>query len=256
MVRRALVRPVSSSFGDALRHDTRGPAPDHVMARAQHAAYCRALMSIGLEVRVLSSLEQHPDACFLEDRLVAGWGRALVTRSRVASRRGEADTLVAEIGDAVALTVMCAGGLDGGDVIRLGDTLLVGLSERTDREGVEQLRRWVADLDVEVVSIPLESGLHLKCAATPLDRDTLLCVEAWPYRSELPAGVRVITVPEEEAYAANAVATDRGVLMAEGHPAAAAAVAATGRRVTTVDVSAFRRADGSLTCLSVLLPPA
>ncbi|MDP6945459.1 MAG: arginine deiminase family protein, partial [Myxococcota bacterium] len=193
-----------------------------------------------------------PDACFIEDRLVMGWGRGLLTHSRVPERRGESPSVAVAARAFVELTVMRpSGGLDGGDVIRLGDTLLVGLSERTDEAGVRALERWSAGLGVSVVPIEMASGLHLKCEATPLDQDTLLCVDGWPYRSALPGHVECVTVPKHEAYAANAIATEAGVLVAAGYPETAAAVAATGRRVVEVDVSAFRRADGSLTCLSV-----
>jgi len=254
MTRRALVRQVSASFASALRRDSAGRAPDLGRAREQHRAYCQALEGLGLAVQVLPPHDDHPDACFVEDRLVAAWGRGLVTRSLAPTRCGAAPSLAAATRDHLDLTVMTTGGLDGGDVIRLGDTLLVGLSDRTDTAGVRALERWVSTLGVSVVPIALREGLHLKCEATPLGDDTLLCAENWPYREAVPLGVRVVTVPEGEAYAANAVAHGAEVLMAEGYPGAAAAVAASGRRVTTVDVSQFRRADGSLTCLSVLLP--
>jgi dimethylargininase len=264
MADRALVRHVSASFADALRHDSQGPCPDLELARIQHAAYRRALADIGFEVEVLSALDDHPDACFVEDRLVAGWGQGLLTWSRAPSRRGESASIQGAVAQRMPLMVMegqtsggrdggdVSGGLDGGDVIQLGDLLLVGLSERTDRHGVAALEDWTRGQGVTVRALPPSEGLHLKCSATPLGPNTLLCAEDWPHLDALPPRIDVIRIPADEAYAANAVFRGDAVVMAAGYPNAASRVASTGRRVLLVDVSAFKVADGALTCLSVL----
>lgn len=255
MAGRALVRQVSASFAEALRRDTEGPCPELGPARAQHAAYRRALLEIGLELEVLPALDMCPDACFVEDRLLTARGCALLTWSRTPCRRGESASLYEVLAQRMPVTVMdggADGALDGGDVIQLGEHLLVGLSERTDARGVATLQRWARDLNITVQVLPHSEGLHLKCSATPLGPKTLLCSEDWSHISALPSWVDVLRVPATESYAANAVYNGDAVVMAEGYPVAASRVAETGRRVLLVDLSAFKVADGALTCLSVV----
>ena len=250
---RAVVREVSASFSQALRPDSLQADPCVRRAREAHARYCEALDSIGLSVEVLAPLDAHPDACFVEDRIVSRGGRVLVTTSAAPSRRGEASTLVDYLSRGGHCLQMPSAGpatLDGGDVIQLGDVVLVGLSGRTNRAGLEMLRAWLGDRVRRVIGVPVTSELHLKCRASPLDERTLLCVEGWPHLERLPSDIEVIKVPEADAYAANAVAHGGAVVMAHGYPRAAAAVAATGRTVVIVDCAEFRRAQGSLTCLS------
>ena len=254
----ALVRQVSSTFSRALRKELQGPTPDVGLAREQHARYCDALSAIGLDVEVLPPLDACPDACFVEDRVVSLAGRALLTNSSVSARRGEAETLYRHLSSRMDCRWMDPGEdafIDGGDVIVLDSVMLVGLSERTNQAGIEVLRAWTRGLPIEIKVLPVDSELHLKCSASALDPRTLLCVEGWAHGDELPRGTKTICVPPQEAYAANALAYEGAVVIAEGYPFTAAAIAATGRRVVTVDVSEIRRADGSLTCLSVLTDP-
>lgn len=253
-----LTRQVSASFSKALRRDASGRAPDVALAQRQHAAYCDALRELGLSVEVLSPLDTCPDACFVEDRVISVAGRALITRSALASRRGEAETLFRHLNARIACSMMDPDGdasLDGGDVIVLEELVLVGLSERTNRAGLECLEAWVRDLPLSLRVQPLvvDSALHLKCHASPLGPRTLLCAASWPHQAALPKGIERVCIPDEEAYAANVVAVEGAVIVAAGFPRTAEALKATGRRVLIVDTSAFRCADGSLTCLSVAI---
>ena len=248
----AIVRQVSECFAEALRLHEGPSAPDWVAARRQHAAYVEALEALGLKVLVLPPLKGKADACFVEDRLIVLGRDGFLTRSRVVARSGECESLQRALSSHLSLTEMSEGELDGGDVVRLGQLWLVGLSARTNREGVRALERWGRPRGIDVVALQMETGLHLKCEATPLGPDELLCVEGWPYVDALPRRVRLIEVPREEAYAANALAYGGRAIVAAGYPRARQVVARTGREVISLDVSAFKVADGSLTCLSAL----
>ena len=251
----ALVRQVSASFAAALRRDLSQDAPDLALARQEHAAYCRALQEIGLGVRILPPLDDSADACFVEDRVLSFGTRVLLSHSAVKSRRPETQSLL----DALEPDYMCTrmsrtsgACLDGGDVIRLGTRAWVALSERTNELGIACLREWLEASGCSLQALPEVSDLHLKCSASALGPNAILCASSWPYERYLPSDVEVVRIPDAESYAANVVAYGGAVIMASGYPESAALVAASGRRVVLVDVSAFRAADGALTCLSVL----
>jgi dimethylargininase len=252
--RYAIVRPPSPRFTEAL-----GQAPgvtiDLALALAQHAAYVGALGELGLEIVALAPLADFADACFVEDTAIVFGDAALVTRPGAPSRRGEEETVARALGDlGLRLTFMqLPATLDGGDVLRVGSTFFVGASARSNRQGMDALARFARRIDpaARVVPVPLPEGLlHLKCDVSALSDDTVLAACDLPL--DLPAGVRRLDVPRSEAFAANAVAVGRGVLVAAGHPEAAAVLLRAGFVPRPLVTSELAKADGSLTCLSIL----
>jgi dimethylargininase len=220
-------------------------------ARRQHADYVAALRALGVEVRVLPPLRGHPDGCFVEDPAVVLDGLAVLTRPGAASRRGE----VAALGDALAehrpVVRMESGTLEGGDVLRIGDTLHVGLSTRTDRAGIEELARLVAPHGVGVEAVRVRGALHLKTAVTWLGGDVLLANPAWV--DLVPFGRRrVISVAAEEPFGANALRVGEALLVSASAPRTAERVAGLDREVHAVDIAEFHRAEAGLTCLSLI----
>lgn len=255
----ALVRELPDSFAVALGQVEGAPSIDVGRARAQHAAYRAALQRLGHRVVALPADEALPDCCFVEDVAIIVGDRALLTRPGAASRRGE----VAAVADALAgwpgleLHVTPEGArLDGGDVLRVGDVLFVGQSRRTDAGGADALRRAFAPLGLSVVPVPVPEGvLHLKChASSPVD-GLVVVAEGATVAPYLPAGVRRVTVPQAEAYAANTVGAGDVLIVAAGFPETAARLRAEGFTLEVLDVSEFALADGSLTCLSLLRRP-
>ncbi len=250
----AVVRAVPASFANALAAVRPDPPIDVALARAQHAAYCDALVAAGLTLVTVPAGEAHPDACFVEDTAVVAAGLAVVTRPGAPERRGEVDAVAHVLTRFADVRRMAAPAtLDGGDCLRLGDTIYVGLSARSNREGAAQLARWFAPRGLTIVPVPLPPTiLHLKCVASPLAADRVLLAGGALPASTFP-GAAIVPVPAHESYAANALALGDLVLMAAGFPRAREAVEAAGYRVTTLDTSELRKADGALTCLSILL---
>lgn len=248
---KALVRPPTPSFVEALGQ-VQGNAPiAWELAIAQHEAYARALTALGCDVTRLSPEPDLPDACFVEDTAIVLGDSALITWPGALSRRGEIGAVAAALSDSgLALTHMEAPAtLDGGDVLVLGRTVWVGRSARTNREGIETLAAFARRHGYDTREAEVPGGiLHLKCHASPLDEETLLCAPGWL----VGAGARRIEVPAAEAYAANAVAIGRTVLCASGYPRTAELLAAAGFEPLPLDNSEFGKADGSLTCLSIL----
>lgn len=245
---RALTRSIPSSFSQALCAVAPEQPIDVARARAQHAAYCAALAAAGVAVETLAEDEACPDCCFVEDTAVIVGDRALVTRPGAPSRRAETPAVAAALGrwlEVVAMTEPAT--LDGGDCLRVGETVYVGRSARTNALGIAQL----SALGLRVVPVELPRGvLHLKCVCSPLGDGRILLAE-----QSIPAAVfdaGVVWVPAAETYAANAVAVGREVIVAEGHPQTMEALAAAGFTVHAVPASEVRKADGSLTCQSLV----
>jgi len=252
-----LVQALGQNAGQASREDGEAwtVAIDYQLALRQHATYVGALREFGLTIVPVAPLLDYADACFVEDTAVVFGDAALVTRPGAPSRRGEEESVAWVLGNlGLALTRMLPPAtLDGGDVLRVGNTFFVGRSERTNREGIAALAAFAAHIDptarVVVVDLPPDL-LHLKCHVSALSDDTVLAVA--DLALDLPTGVRRIDLPRAEAFAANAVAHNSGVLVAAGHARAAEILAAAGFLPRPLDTSEFKKAAGSLTCLSVL----
>jgi len=255
---RALVRAVPASFVDALcasRPVESGglggrtaPQIDVALARSQHAAYTAALRACGVAVELLPADDACPDCVFVEDTAVVVGDVALVTRPGAPSRRAETTAIAAALACHVRVVAMSdPATLDGGDVMRLGTTLYVGRSARTNAAGIAELA--AAFPALRVVALDLPPGvLHLKCICSPLGDDRVLVAED---TLEFPS-VDVVQVPSAETYAANAVAIHGHVVVADGFPRTHEALAARGLVIHPVPVSEVRKADGSLTCQSIV----
>ncbi len=250
---RAITRAIPDTFPNAVVRSAPVEPIRVDVARRQHRAYVEALEALGLAVEVLPAAPRYPDSCFVEDCAVGARGVALITRPGVASRRGEETAVAEALRPHVRLEFTTEPAtLEGGDCLRIGRRWYVGRSDRTNAAGILRLRAVFEPLGFEVVEVPVGRSLHLKCLCSYLGDGWLLLVEG----TIAPGGfrdVRVLTVPTEEASAANCVAVNGTVLMPAGCPITRRAIEATGLGVRELDTSEIRKADGSLSCLSVLL---
>jgi dimethylargininase len=248
----AITRPVSPSLaGCELTHLSREPI-DVARATAQHAAYERLLGSLGARVVHAPSAPELPDAVFIEDTAIVLDEIAVVTRPGAASRRAE----TAEVGALVAayrpVRAMTAPAcLDGGDVLRLGRTLYVGRSDRTNQPGIDQLRSFVAPHGYEVVPVAFSGCLHLKSAATALAADLLLMNPSWVSPDAFP-DQRALFVDAREPYAANALRVADTIVFPSQFPRTLERLVERGPRVVTVDCDELAKAEGAVTCCCLL----
>lgn len=249
----AIVRAVPDAYARCLR--TGDHAIDVDRARAQHREYVAALTAAGIAVVRVPTDEAHPDACFIEDTAVVLAEHALVTRPGAPSRRGEVAPVAAVLTHHRTLhTLDAQGTLDGGDVLRVGPRLFVGLSSRSDLAGAAALARVAAHEQLEVITLPVAAGLHLKSAVTLVDEHTLVlhtgALDPAPF---IDLGLAVLHTSEPAG--GNVLALGTRLLVSADAPATAALLRARGHAVLTLDVSEFHRGDGALTCLSLRLPP-
>jgi dimethylargininase len=245
---RAIVREISGSFVHALAGEGHAAGIHVGRARAAHAVYVSALRDAGLTVEILPADERFPDAVFVEDCAVIAGGVALLTRPGAPSRRGETDAVAVALGRHLPVQRMEAPAtMDGGDVLVAGDRLYVGRSSRTNEAGLQAARA----LGLEVIPVEVPGWLHLKCVVSLLGEGRLL-LAAETIPPSVFDGLELVLVPREEAHAANVVVVGDTALVAAGFPATAAAVRSAGLRVVEIDTTELRKADGSLTCQSIL----
>jgi dimethylargininase len=247
---RALVRDIPDSFPQALCATAPGVPFDVALARTQHATYARALAACGVEVTRVAADEACPDCCFIEDTAIIIDGVALITQPGAPSRRGETGAVAAALAGHVEIAHMTGDAtLDGGDCMRLGNTIYVAQSNRTNAAGIARLTEVFPRMRVVTVWLPA-SILHLKCVCSPLGDDRILLAEGSLAPTAFDA--EAVRVPLEETYAANVVAIGPHVLAADGFPRTHDALAKVGFTVHPVPTSEIRKADGSLTCQSLL----
>lgn len=249
----AIVREVPESFAHALSAAVPESPIDVAVARAQHAAYRAALAASGLEVRVVAAADELPDSCFVEDTAVVADMVALVTRPGARSRQAEPPAIAAALDDYLAIATMGAPAtLDGGDCMRVGRTIFVGRSARTNAAGIARLAEVFEPHGFRVIAIDMPANvLHLKCVCAPLPDGRITLADATIPRAAF-GDLDVVTIPAREAYAANVLALPDRVLVADGFPDARAAIEAAGFTTHALATTEFRKADGALTCLSVL----
>lgn len=251
----ALVREISPNISDALRRTDADPRPDLAGARREHAAYVAALRSLGAAVQVVPGDPSSADACFIEDTAVVGGHTALLTRSGAPGRRTEVCEVERALPGWLRRVVMRAPAtLDGGDVLRVGRTLFVGRSERTNDVGIDVLRQAFSPEGFTVRPVEVRDALHLKCHASAVGDERVLLAHGFADPRIFDDIAEVIEVHPDEAYAANVVAIGRGVLVARGAPRVARHLSAAGFEPILLSMTEIARADGSLTCLSILLP--
>jgi dimethylargininase len=248
----AITRAVSPTLGDCqLEHLDRQPI-DVAKAVEQHRAYQACLAGLGAHVIALPAAAQCPDGVFVEDPAMMLDEIAIVTRMGAEARRAESDSLaraVAEFREVKRLAEPAT--LEGGDVMRIGKTLYVGLSRRTNREGIQQLSRIVEPLGYRVVAIEVTGCLHLKSACCFLGDGTILANREWIGGDAL-SEFKMIDVPVEEARGANVLRIGETVLIPSAFPQTADTLDRAGFRTRRVDTSELLKAEAGVTCMSLL----
>ena len=250
---RALVRPPGDSFVKAVSRHPERDTIDPEKARSQHEAYRQALQSLGFEVTVLPVDEELPDSCFVQDVALVRDGRALLCRPGEPSRRPEAERIEPVLRGLVSSMERAPepATIEGGDVFLLEDRFIVGRSHRTNEEGIDALERFAAP-DARVVRAEVPNPyLHLLSGVAVAD-DVAIGAESVV---DQPAfeGFERMTVPEDEAVGCNFVRIGRNLLMAAGYDRIQWLLETRGFRVSAVDLSEFRKADGGPTCLCLLV---
>jgi dimethylargininase len=253
MVRlKALIRRPGPRLAEGIvSHIERVPV-DYPLAIKQWEHYVAALRRYDWETVEVPQADDCPDSVFIEDTMVVYRNVALIARPGAPSRRPEipdAERSVERLGYSIE-RIREPGTLEGGDVLKIGDLIYVGLSERTNAEGVAQMRKVFEPLGASIVTVPLSKVLHLKSAVTALPSKYVIGYE--PALDDPSVFRNFISVPEPAGAHVVLLGGNR-LLMAAGAPKSAKLFAAMGYEPVVVDISEYEKLEGCVTCLSVRL---
>ncbi len=249
----AITRKVSPAIGRCeLTHLEREPI-DFERASAQHEAYERALADLGCRVVSLPAESDLPDSVFVEDTAVVVDEIAVMTRPGAPSRGRESASVAAALAEHRPLArIEAPATLDGGDVLRLGTRLFVGRSSRSNADGIAQLRALLAPLGYTVEGVAIGGCLHLKSAVTEVAPGAVLLNPSWASPDTF-AAFRRIEVDPSEPFAANALRIGESVIYPTAFPRTAVWLDRAGIRLMPVDVSELAKAEGAVTCCSLIV---
>lgn len=252
---KALIRKPGPRLAEGLvSHIERTPI-NYELALEQWLAYGEVLLEYGWETIEVEPADGCPDAVFVEDTVVVYRNVAVIARPGAESRRPETAAVEREmelLGCSIN-RIREPGALDGGDVLKIGDTVYAGRSGRTNAEGVRQLRRILEPVGANVVSVPVSKVLHLKSAVTALPDGTVI---GYPANVDDPSFFPSFRAVPEEA-GSHVVLLGKGrLLMAAGAPRSAELFGELGYEPVAVDISEFEKLEGGVTCLSVRLRQA
>ena len=252
-IRRVAITHVPSASLEQGERSYVGRDPiDMANARAQHATYCDLLYQLGCEVVALNTNHACADGVFVEDTALVFDELAVMTMPGAASRRAEIAGIEAELANHRTIErIELPATLDGGDVTISGRMVLVGKSARTNAEGAEALARILRPHGYVVRRVGMRDCLHLKSACTALPDGRLLVNPTWVELKDF-AGFDIVAIAPTEPFAADVLTIGRSVVSAAEHPATAALVGALGFDSRTTPLSEFAKAEGGVTCLSLV----
>lgn len=248
----AITRGVSPALAECeLSFIPRQPI-NLAIAQQQHDGYEKILAQHGARVVSLPAEPTLPDSMFVEDPALVLDELAVIFPLGTEVRRREAATIAAALRPFRKLArVELPGTIEGGDILRLGRKLYVGLTARSNREGISQLASIVSPYGYEVMGVPVTGCLHLKSAVTSLGEKTLLANRAW-FESSLIPDHEWVDVDPSEPHSGNALTIAGTVVFPASFPRTRARIAARGFHVAPLDISELQKAESGLTCSSLL----
>jgi dimethylargininase len=263
MFTNAIVRPPAANFAEGLTTQNRG-APAYARALKQHAAYCEALEQCGLRLTRLEADERYPDSTFVEDTAVivpalpgdqASASCAILTRPGAPGRLGEVNSIAEVLSQFYPElhSIEAPGTLDGGDVCETEHHFFIGISQRTNESGAQQLARLLAGYGYTSTFIDIRNFkniLHLKSGLAYLGNNRLAVIDALANHEEFRR-YDCVRVSATELYAANCVRINEYVLVSAAVPVFEKALQDLGYKTFSVEMTEFQKMDGGLSCLSL-----
>jgi dimethylargininase len=249
----AITRDISPRFNECeITHIERTPINLDI-ARAQHHEYVNVLIELGCYVIELPAEADLPDSVFVEDAAFILPEAAVITRPGADSRKPETESIIRALSPHIKLVhVREPATVDGGDVLVLGKNIYIGLSSRSNPEAVDQLNDLLHEYGYTVTGVQMHDCLHLKSAVTRVDDKTLLINKSWLDTHHLE-NFDWIEVDPAEPFAANCLPIGDSIIFPTSFPKTHAKLEEKGHQVVTVDVSELAKAEGAVTCCSLII---
>jgi dimethylargininase len=249
----AITREVSSRFDECeITHIDRTPI-DVNLARAQHHEYIKALATLGCQIVELPAETDLPDSVFVEDTAFILPEVAVITRPGADSRKPEIESIIPALSSYRPLVhVTEPATVDGGDVLVHGKNIYVGLSTRSTGSVIKQLQSLLDNYGYTIIGAEMQDCLHLKTAVTRVDDKTLLINKNWVSPSYFQ-GYELIEIDPDEPFAANCMPVGNGIIYPTAFPKTRQRLEEKGFKVITVNVDELAKAEGAVTCCSLIV---
>ena len=247
----AIVKVPGATYINGLTSSNLG-VPVLKEALKQHHAYVEALKTAGVEVTVLPENNDFPDSTFVEDTAVLTSDFAVITNPGAKTRKGETveiEPVLRKFFKKI-FRIESPGTLDGGDVLQVDNRFYIGISDRTNLAGAEQLQRILESENYQVTLVPLQTFLHLKTGITYIGNNTMAAAGEFIHHPVFQDYKKIIVPPEEE-YAANCIRVNDYCIVPAGHPITKKQIIEAGFQIIELQMSEFKKQDGGLSCLSL-----
>jgi dimethylargininase len=249
----AITRDVSPAISGCELSFVPRTGIDANRAAQQHQQYQAVLSSLGCDVIVMPAAAELADSVFIEDTAIVLDELAVMCLPGAASRRPE----VGDVREVLrryreTRSIELPGTLDGGDLLCVGKTIYAGLSTRSNRNGIEQLRSIVSDYGYTVETVETTRCLHLKSAVTEVAPGVLLINPDWVDAS-IFGSFEQVEIDPQESHAANALRVNGSVVYPASFPRTMERLEKRGIAIAPVDVSELQKAEGAVTCCSLIL---
>jgi len=246
----AITRKPGKNFAQGITTSKLGK-PNYFRMQEQYTAYIEALVQIGLDVIELEALPEYPDAYFVEDVAVVTPEVAVLTIPGATARNGEQQYIEPVLSQFREIAhIQPPGTLDGGDVLIVDNHFFVGVSERTNRIGAEQLGEILVNYDYTWTGVSVGAGLHLKSSVNWVGGKNLLLSPSFADRPEFNGYEKIIVDPTEE-YACNTLLINNTFLTPKGFPKTKIQLDGIGQKIIELETSEVQKMDGGLTCMSL-----
>lgn len=248
----AIVRNISPSMNECELTHLQRVEIDLDIARSQHQEYVKVLTEFGCEVITLPAEPDLPDSVFIEDTAIVLDEFAIITRPGAESRRSEPESVIPILEKYRQLAFIEAPGtLDGGDVLHIGKTLYAGLSARSNPRGIEQLTQIAAQHGYNVETVEIRGCLHLKSGVSVIAPDTILINPNWVDVTKFKE-MKFVEVDDDEPHAASAMFVVGNLIYRASYPRTRDRIERHGFNPRIIDFSEFAKAEGGLTCCSLI----
>ena len=251
MFKNAIVKTPSQSMINGITSAGLGQ-PDYSKALMQHQDYTKALQECGLEVTVLEADENFPDSTFVEDVALCTPHCAIITNPGAESRNQEIHSMIPAIEKHYKNIeyIQAPGTIEAGDIMMVGDHYYIGLSERTNQQGANQMIAFLNKYGMQGSVVTMNDFLHLKTGVNYLENNNLLASGEFLNKPDF-ARFNISEIATDEAYATNSVWVNDTILTPKGFPKTKFIIENLGYTIREVDVSEFQKLDGGLSCLSL-----
>ena len=246
----AIVRLPSEYIKNAI--SSKGLSPNFSKVKKQHQAYTLTLEETGLNVKILDTLRDLPDSVFVEDPALIFDKICIILRPGVDTRFEEASNLKIEISKLFDQFFTIEDGyIEGGDILRINNHFIIGISSRTDENGANSLKKIIEkNGGTSEIAITPDNILHFKSECSLLDEETILATKNLIETGFFDKKYRIIKVPDSEENGANCLRINEQLLVPKGYPRLLD-ILSRDYKVRVLDVTEMEKVDAGLSCLSL-----